>query len=76
MPERITTSIPAHSSHSSQDKTSPRAKADAARAMDHTISWQPSMQRRQSWSKEDQKHQLQMSTMDTANKAPGFTEKR
>ncbi|KND92446.1 hypothetical protein TOPH_02925 [Tolypocladium ophioglossoides CBS 100239] len=52
------------------------AEADAARAMDHTNSWTPSLDRRQSWSKEDQKRALQMSAMDGVKTGPGFTEKR
>ncbi|KAJ6444997.1 MFS multidrug transporter [Purpureocillium lavendulum] len=50
--------------------------AAAARAMDHTNAWQPSLDRRQSWSKEDQKHVLQMSSLDGAKTAPGFSEKQ
>ncbi|UNI16849.1 hypothetical protein JDV02_003245 [Purpureocillium takamizusanense] len=49
--------------------------ANAARAMDHTNSWKPSLDRRQSWSKEDQKHALQMSSLDGVKAGPGFTEK-
>jgi hypothetical protein len=64
--------------HMSSDahERSAHAAADAARAMQHTNSWQPSFQRRQSWSKEDQKRELQMSTInDAAKTGPGFTER-
>ncbi|POR32579.1 Protein PLM2 [Tolypocladium paradoxum] len=57
-------------------RSSTHAEADAARAMDHTNSWTPSRDRRQSWSKEDQKHAAQMSTIDDVQTGPGFTEKR
>lgn len=55
---------------------STHAEADAARAMDHTNSWTPSLDRRQSWSKEDQKRACQMPAMDGVKTGPGFTEKR
>ena len=43
--------------------------------LDHTNSWKPSLDRRQSWSKEDQKHALQMSSLDGVKTGPGFSEK-
>lgn len=55
---------------------SAHAAADAARAMQHTNSWKPSFERRQSWSKEDQKRELQMSSInDHVKTGPGFTER-
>ncbi|KAK2616908.1 hypothetical protein QQS21_000286 [Conoideocrella luteorostrata] len=54
---------PATSSHS-QDR--PLAATNA---------WKPSFDRRQSWSKEDQKHTLQMSAVEGVKTGPGFTEK-
>lgn len=60
-------------------RQSAHAAADAARAMDHTNSWQPaplSFTRRQSWSKEDQKRELQMGLIqDDVKTGPGFTER-
>ncbi|KAM4058857.1 hypothetical protein HRG_008260 [Hirsutella rhossiliensis] len=70
--------IPHHYPHSQQaaaTTTTTHAQADAARAIDHTNAWKPSLDRRQSWNKEDQKHVLQMSGMAVGNTGPGFTEK-
>jgi len=41
--------------------TSPHTSADAARAMSTTDSWKPAVDRRQSWSQQDYRHQVQMS---------------
>ena len=54
---------------------SPHAAALAARAMEATNSWKPSINRRQSWSKEDQKHKLQMSRVGDVVIGPGFSER-
>ncbi|KAI1843872.1 hypothetical protein JX265_003768 [Neoarthrinium moseri] len=40
--------------------TSPQLEKDAARAMSSTSSWKPALERKQSYAKEDQKHELQM----------------
>ncbi|KAH8899738.1 hypothetical protein GQ53DRAFT_835798 [Thozetella sp. PMI_491] len=41
--------------------TTPHSTASAQRAMSTTEAWRPTFDRRQSWSKEEHKHQLQMS---------------
>ena len=46
----------------------------ARHAMAHTDSWKPCIDRRQSWSKEDQKRELQMSGIADGGGA-GFTER-
>lgn len=55
------------------------AEADAARAMDHTNSWTPttaSFTRRQSWKREDQKHELHMTgVLADVKTGQGFTER-
>ncbi|KAK7957151.1 uncharacterized protein PG986_006373 [Apiospora aurea] len=60
---------------------SPQLEKDAARAMRGAESWKPSFARQQSFSKEEQKHALQMSGLgsgsgDSSGKSGhGFTEK-
>ncbi|KAF6812017.1 hypothetical protein CPLU01_14989 [Colletotrichum plurivorum] len=54
---------------------STHSAADAARAIERTNSWKPSFERRQSWNKEDQKRELQMSHIDNVKTGPGFTER-
>jgi hypothetical protein len=49
--------------------------AAPARGITSTNAWKPSLDRRQSWSKEDQKHALHMSAMEDVKTGPGFTEK-
>jgi len=39
--------------------TSPHSAADAARAMSSTVTWQPRLDRRQSWDAQEYKHELQ-----------------
>ncbi|RSL44934.1 hypothetical protein CEP52_002156 [Fusarium oligoseptatum] len=56
---------------------SPSAQAGADRCMRHTNSWTPDfgpVQRRQSWSAEDRKHQLHMEKIDHVATGPGFSE--
>jgi hypothetical protein len=55
--------------------TSPSAQAGADRCMRHTNSWTPSFQRRQSWSPEEQKHEMHMDKIGQVNTGPGFTER-
>ncbi|ETS82498.1 hypothetical protein PFICI_04374 [Pestalotiopsis fici W106-1] len=66
--------------------TSPQLEKDAARAMSSTSSWKPAYERKQSYHKEDQKHELQMSGLkgnsgggslgaQTTAASAGFTEK-
>ncbi|KAM6518728.1 hypothetical protein FSOLCH5_007490 [Fusarium solani] len=60
-----------------QTPVSPSAQAGADRCMRHTNSWTPDfgpVQRRQSWSAEDQKHQLHMAKIDHVATGPGFSE--
>ena len=58
---------------------SPHTAADAARAMSTTGAWQPSLDRRQSWSSQEYKHELQkpMQTCLAGEDKPGsgFTER-
>ncbi|KAK6211829.1 hypothetical protein LQW54_005689 [Pestalotiopsis sp. IQ-011] len=54
--------------------TSPQLEKDAARAMSSTSSWKPAYERKQSYHKEDQKRELQMSGLAGAG-GGGFTEK-
>jgi len=64
-----------------QDLTSPaspttqHSAADAQRGMSRVESWTPQFNRRQSWSKEEQKHALQMSRVEDVKTGPGFTER-
>ncbi|KAF4339654.1 hypothetical protein FBEOM_6437 [Fusarium beomiforme] len=55
--------------------TSPSAQAGADRCMRHTNSWTPSFQRRQSWSPEEQKHEMHMDKIGQVRTGPGFTER-
>lgn len=43
--------------------------------MSRTAAWTPAMNRRQSWSQEEQKHELQMGHIGEVRTGPGFTEK-
>ncbi|GKU05042.1 hypothetical protein FLAG1_07615 [Fusarium langsethiae] len=54
---------------------SPSAQAGADRCMRHTNSWTPSIQRRQSWSPEERKHEMHMDKIGQVNTGPGFTER-
>ncbi|KAM0204942.1 hypothetical protein ACHAPA_008462 [Fusarium lateritium] len=55
--------------------TSPSAQAAADRCMQHTNSWTPSFQRRQSWSPEEKKHEMHMDKIGQVNTGPGFSER-
>ncbi|KAM5345087.1 hypothetical protein ACJ41O_010949 [Fusarium nematophilum] len=75
-PTPITTTQP--SSHPSETPASPSAQAGADRCMRHTNSWTPSfapVQRRHSWSAEDQKHQMHMAKINDVCTGPGFSER-
>ncbi|KAG8417560.1 hypothetical protein J3459_006555 [Metarhizium acridum] len=64
--------------HAQEDKTSSTAGRDneaSARAMSAADEWRPAFDRRQSWSKEDQKHALQMRAVEGVKTGLGFTEK-
>ncbi|PNY23465.1 Uncharacterized protein TCAP_06590, partial [Tolypocladium capitatum] len=70
-PSTSSTTVPTRPAPDKHD-----AEAGAAHAMDRANSWTPSLDRRQSWSKEDQKRALQMSGIGAVKTGPGFTEKR
>ncbi|CAH0054881.1 unnamed protein product [Clonostachys solani] len=46
--------------HAKTDAAHPTDTRAAQHALEHTNSWTPKLDRRQSWSKEDQKRALQM----------------
>lgn len=48
--------------------------AAAAAQRTTTTSWTPNFERRQSWSAQDRKHELQMAAVDDVGTGPGFTE--
>jgi hypothetical protein len=73
-PTAITTDLDA-SLTSPTSPTSPHGAADAQRAMNSTDTWKPSFNRRQSWSKEEHKHELQMGQIGDVKTGPGFTER-
>lgn len=56
-------------------RMSAHAQADAARAIHRTNSWKPAVERRQSWSMQDMKHEMHMLSITTVTPGPGFTEK-
>ncbi|KAK0643800.1 hypothetical protein B0T16DRAFT_188959 [Cercophora newfieldiana] len=63
----------------STSPTTTHSAADAARAMDSCSSWQPRLDRRQSWDSQEYKHiQQRAVTTDKAAEKPqsGFTERR
>jgi hypothetical protein len=43
--------------------------------MSHVEAWKPHLDRRQSWSKEEHKHALQMSGVQDVKAGPGFSER-
>ncbi|KAI0161084.1 hypothetical protein GGR52DRAFT_158686 [Hypoxylon sp. FL1284] len=53
---------------------SPQQEKEAARAMSRTDSWKPSLGRKQSYHREDQKHALQMTGVQDLKESPGFSE--
>ncbi|GJC78394.1 hypothetical protein ColLi_01232 [Colletotrichum liriopes] len=53
----------------------PHATSVPPQIIERTNSWKPSFERRQSWNKEDQKRELQMSHIDDVKTGPGFTER-
>jgi hypothetical protein len=61
--------------------TSPQLEKDAARAMSSTSSWKPAYERKHSYHKEDQKHEMQMKMsglsdgVDKAASGLGFSQK-
>ncbi|EDO65104.2 hypothetical protein GE21DRAFT_5553 [Neurospora crassa] len=67
-------------SHSQSSASSSSSDAYAQRAMDHTSTWQPKLDRRQSWSQEQYKHEMQLRSGSTGGSVrkvvgeEGFTE--
>jgi hypothetical protein len=59
--------------------TSPQLEKGASRAREATASWKPSLDRRQSYAREDQKHEMQMGGSGSggsgAAEGQGFTER-
>ncbi len=53
----------------------PHSATDAQRGMSHVDAWQPQFNRRQSWSKEEHKHALQMRRVGDVKTGPGFSER-
>lgn len=78
-PQSTHYSIPSHPAPPvpSTDATFKKSDTAAARhAIEHTDSWKPHVDRRQSWSKEDQKRSLQMTGMADGNGVgAGFSER-
>ena len=54
---------------------SPQLEKDAARAMKSAESWKPSLARTQSFNKEEQKRDLQMTGLGSVKPGAGFSEK-
>jgi hypothetical protein len=80
-----TNTYPHHPAPSDASATSTQAEANinadgaARRAMSNTNNWKPVLDRRQSWSKEEYKHQMQMGGIAEAHQGKvgqgqGFTE--
>ncbi|KAF5128186.1 uncharacterized protein G6M90_00g070900 [Metarhizium brunneum] len=61
--------------HPADPSSAASGEAAAARATSAADAWKPSFDRRQSWSKEDQKHALQMRAVEGVKTGLGFTEK-
>lgn len=55
--------------------TTPHTATDAQRGMSHVGAWQPRLDRRQSWDKEEHKHAMQMSGVRDVKTGPGFSER-
>jgi hypothetical protein len=71
-PPTTTTTIPSHPHTGDGDPPTNLKRTDTAaarHAIEHTKSWKPSVGRRQSWSKEDQKREVQMTGIVDANDA-------
>lgn len=68
----------ANNNNNPQGPMSPQAEKDAARAMSSADAWKPpAMARRQSYKKEDEKRELQMTGIrDDQAAGPGFSETR
>lgn len=54
----------------------PTRQSDSDRGMRNTSAWKPRFDRRQSWNKEDQKHDLQMTGLQDVKSGPGFSENK
>ncbi|KAI5462007.1 hypothetical protein BGZ63DRAFT_403276 [Mariannaea sp. PMI_226] len=56
-------------------RLSAHAQADVDRAIQRTQQWVPDYERRQSWSREDMKHELHIMAISTISTCSNFTEK-
>ncbi|KAJ4153601.1 hypothetical protein LMH87_010083 [Akanthomyces muscarius] len=76
MSETQHTSLPVRSTQDPSKTDTQGAKhAAAASPRATTTSWTPNFERRQSWSAQDRKHELQMAAVDDVRTGPGFTER-
>lgn len=70
-----------HTTDLTEELTSPvspttsHSATDAQRGMSHVDAWKPQFNRRQSWSKEEHKHAMQMSRVGDVKTGPGFSER-
>ncbi|KAL0472540.1 hypothetical protein QR685DRAFT_553015 [Neurospora intermedia] len=78
-----TSTSPVTRSKSHSQSSTSSSDAYAQRAMDHTSTWQPKLDRRQSWSQEQYKHEMQLRSGSTGGGSvrkvvgeEGFTEGR
>ncbi|OAA58690.1 hypothetical protein ISF_06473 [Cordyceps fumosorosea ARSEF 2679] len=53
----------------------PEAESTPRTTASTTSSWSPDLQRRQSWSAQDRKHELHMAAVDDVRTGPGFSER-
>ena len=60
---------------SAASPASPRGTAEAERAMGSAAAWKPALDRRQSWNRQEHKHELQMSKVGDVKEGPGFSER-
>jgi hypothetical protein len=70
-----------HGAHSTINKSTsaPATQGTAeavTRALQHTDSWQPRLDRRQSWSREENKHEAHMGAIGSVSTGPGFSERQ
>ncbi|TQV92702.1 hypothetical protein V2A60_009168 [Cordyceps javanica] len=83
MSDRQQTTLPLHTTSGQQASRSggPSSTAQgkdldaATTAAAATTSWTPNLERRQSWSAQDRKHELQMAAVNHEPTGPGFSER-
>lgn len=73
-----TTEKPANTAIDSQiEAPAEQSTAEAvSRVLQDTDSWRPSTDRRQSWSREEQKHHMHVGSIGDVNTGPGFSESK